>query len=389
MTNQELLQYRTGLIRDAANMRKPDRIPVISFFVTWKILDAGYKLSEALSDYAIMEKVVRRHQEEYNFDMLNDLGIRNPYRFAKAMGSQTYMVDDEAESLAVNDIHVAESEQYKEIAANYLKFLWEKGMPKKYDWWGTETDPMRIAAALGEMMGFMGFSGKINKIMATEYGLPPRVAPNPLPQISLENVLGFLFGIKGTAIMMRRNKAGLHEVIAAMDAMFYTPALNGLKAMPAGQNPGFCYDSLLAMLAHNFLNEKQWEEFYVPALKPYLDTIQEKNMNILVFTEGNILRFKDFFKDYNKGVITLLPENDDVFELHRELPNVAIMGGMPNDLLGHGTKEACIERAKKVCDEIGRDGGLLFSQNKMGSYRYDATSENLKAVNDFVREYKG
>ena len=389
MTTEELLHYRLSLIRDAANMRKPERAPVVSFFVTWKILDAGYKLSEALSDYAVMEKVVRHHQEEYNFDMLNDLGIRNPYRFARAMGSPTYMVDDEAESLAVHDIHIAEPEQCREIAANYMKFHWEHGMPAKYPWWGPEASLGKIMGAFGEMAGFMGFSGKINQIMTKEYGLPPRVAPNPMPQISLENILGFIFGIKGTSVLMRRDKAALHELIAAMDAMFYTPAIMGLKNMPAGQNPGFCYDSLLAMLAHNFLSPKQWEEFYVPALKPYLDAVAEKKMNILIFTEGNILRFKDFFRDYDKGVITLLPENDDIFEMRRELPNVALMGGMPNDLLGHGTKEECLDRAREVLEVVGRDGGLLFSQNKMGSYRNDAKSENLKAVNDFVREYRG
>ena len=78
MTNEELLAYRTKLVRDAANMRHPERIPLVSFFVTWKIFDAGYKLSEALSNYDVMEKVVRHHQETYTFDMLNDLGIRNP-----------------------------------------------------------------------------------------------------------------------------------------------------------------------------------------------------------------------------------------------------------------------------------------------------------------------
>ena len=41
--------------------RKPDRIPHVSFFVTWKILDSGYKLSEAMNNYDIMGKVVREH----------------------------------------------------------------------------------------------------------------------------------------------------------------------------------------------------------------------------------------------------------------------------------------------------------------------------------------
>ena len=59
MNNEDLRLYRAKLFRDASSLeRKPDRIPHMSFFVTWKILDAGYRLSEAMNDYEIMEKVV-------------------------------------------------------------------------------------------------------------------------------------------------------------------------------------------------------------------------------------------------------------------------------------------------------------------------------------------
>ena len=83
MTNQELEKYRIQLFRDAAGMeKKPDRTPLVSFFVTWKILDSPYKLTEAMNDYSKMEQVVRHHQEAYGFDTMFDFGTRNPYRVA-------------------------------------------------------------------------------------------------------------------------------------------------------------------------------------------------------------------------------------------------------------------------------------------------------------------
>ena len=386
MTNEELLQYRTKLVRDAANMEKPDRIPLASFFVTWKILDAGYKMSEALSDFNIMEKCVREHQEKYEFDMLNDLGIRNAYRLSCALGSDTYMVNDEAESISVKDIAIADPKDAPEIAANFNKYLWEKGMPAKFEWWGENTPLAKVQQVYGELMQFMGFSFKIGAIMKNEYGVAQRVAPNPMPAVNIENVLGYLFGIKGTAVMMRRDKANLHAVLDAMDATSFNMQIQMLNGMQ--KNEAFCFDGLHAMLAHNFMSTSQWEEFYWPWLKKILDVHAEKGTNILIFSEGNILRFKDYFQDYPKGMITMIPENDDVFEFRKELPNVSIMGGMPCALLGHGTKEECLARAEKVVAELGTDGGLIFSQDKMGSYRNDANPENLKAVNDFVRSYK-
>ena len=61
---------------------------------------------------------------------------------------------------------------------------------------------------------------------------------------------------------------------------------------------------------------------------------------------------------------------------------------MKNSMLGNGTKQECLDYAKRLIDELGADGGYLFSQDKMGSYRIDANPENLKAVCDFVLDYR-
>ena len=64
------------------------------------------------------------------------------------------------------------------------------------------------------------------------------------------------------------------------------------------------------------------------------------------------------------------------------------MGGMTTDLLSGGTPDACVAYAKRLCDELGRDGGFIFSEGKMLSYRNDATRENYNAVCDFVSNYR-
>lgn len=388
MTPKELEQYRIQLFRDAASMeKKPDRIPMVSFFVTWKILDSQYKLTEAMLDYDKMEEVVRSHQEKYGFDVLFDYGVRNAYRVSTAMDSPTYIVDDEAGCVSVRDITICDPKHAMDLAADYQKFLWEVGMPTKFSWWNESADLSKVQNAYDEMMKYFGFSMKIKGIMKNEYGMPGIAAPNPYPGIAMENILGFILGMRGTSIMMRRDKAGLHAVIDAMHELFFKPQLEALKKMPDGKNMGFCFDYLHAMLAHNFMNLDQWEEFYWPYLKQVLDTLCEKGCNALIFAEGNVLRYKDYFNIYPKGFLTILPEQDDVFEIRKQMPNVGIMGGMPNTMLGLGTKQECLDRAKRVIDELACDGGFMFCQDKMGSFRNDANPENLKAVCDFVREY--
>ena len=220
MTNQELEKYRIQLFRDAAGMeKKPDRTPLVSFFVTWKILDSPYKLTEAMNDYDKMEQVVRHHQEAYGFDTMFDFGTRNPYRVAQAMSSPTYIVDDEAECVSVRDIHICEPKQGAQLAANYEKFLWEVGMAQKFPWWKEDASLQKIQNAYDEMMRYFGYSMKIKNIMKTEYGLPGVTAPNPYAAISMENILGFILGMRGTAMMMRRDKPGLHAMIDAMNEL--------------------------------------------------------------------------------------------------------------------------------------------------------------------------
>jgi hypothetical protein len=123
-------------------------------------------------------------------------------------------------------------------------------------------------------------------------------------------------------------------------------------------------------------------------MKELLDAYAEKGMNVRIFTEGSILRFAEYFKDYPKGVLTFHIEQDDPFQLREALPNVCIMGGLTTELLANGTPEECVAYTKRLCDELGKDGGFILSEGKMLSYRNDANRENYKAVCDFVSSYK-
>ena len=46
------------------------------------------------------------------------------------------------------------------------------------------------------------------------------------------------------------------------------------------------------------------------------------------------------------------------------------------------------DAVQHIFDELGKDGGFILCQDKMVSFRNDAKAENVKAVCDFVREYR-
>lgn len=387
MNNDELSAYRLKIIREATQMKKTDRVPHFSFFVTWKILDSGYKLTEAMSDYNIMEKVIRTHQEKYCFDQIMETGTRNNFLLADALGYSGYMIDDKNEAINYTDFVYCEHDELPQMAADYNRFVWEKAMPRKYPFWNKDFELEKIQKALDAFLGAGAFATHIRKVVNEDYGIPNLYAPNPVPSIPIENIFSCARGIKGFSVDMRKDPQYLEALIEERANVTFYPVMKQWEAMNPKPSDNACFDSGTAILAHTVLNNKQWEKYFWPYLKQVIEFLAERNMNYMMFAEGSMLRFADYFKDIPKGTITILPENDDVFEIRKTLPNFAIMGGMDNYLLYNGGKQECLDRAKRLIDELGGEGGYIMTQNKMGSFKTDANAENLKAVSDFILNY--
>ena len=144
------------------------------------------------------------------------------------------------------------------------------------------------------------------------------------------------------------------------------------------------YTGFMALYIHYlYLLGKAGQRQYTPKMTPHLHI--EHNQQIYLFAEASILHFAEYFEEVPKGVLMIHLEQDDIFEFRKRLPNIAVAGGMPAVLLGHGTKEECVDYAKKLIDELG--DGFVLCQNKMIAYRSDCTRENLMAVCDFARNY--
>ena len=388
MTNKELIPYRTKLFRDAATFKKPDRVPHLSFFVTWKILDGGYTLTEGLRDYDIMTKVIREHQEKYNFDAIFELGVRNIVRLVDHLGGGTYIVRDDA--IEYKDNALVTLEELDEYMDDPTKFIWEKGMCKKYPTWADGTiKASDLQTCFDEQKKFLTYFKGIQKILKTEYGLPTFTAQSVPCYPGVDFLFNSLLGIKNLSLAMRRMPEKVDRAVAVTNEFFQVPGIAALKKRK-GPNPKACYDFDIALLVHTILNAKQFDRWLWPDLKDELDLLNEKNMTVRLFMEGSSKPFWDHFADYKKGIITMHPEADDPFEMRKALPNCAILGGMPVELLGRGTPEECVERAKALVDGLGAlDGGFVLCQDKMGTFKNDARYETLKAVSDFIVDYRG
>ena len=388
MADKELMAQRVQLFRDAENFRKTDRIPHFANVVTWKVFDAGHTLDEAMTDFDIMEKCVLHFLDNYPVDAILDVGIRNQFNITEAFGKGSYYYYDK-EVVGIHDHAHCTVETLQEYMDDPVRYAWEKILPAKYgDSWA-QKDKSVWKKTFSEYMKYIMFILHMSGVMK-KYSLPGLSPNNPMKGSvvpAVEILMSDLLGIQQLSIAMRRSPDLLEAFIERWEKERMEPIYEKIRNSK-GPDYKYCFDSSILVLAHNIMNTKQFERFYWPYLKKLLDAYAEKGMNIRLFTEGSILRFADYFKDYPKGLLTFHLEQDDPFEFREALPNVAIMGGMTTDLLSNGTQEECVSYAKRLCDELGKNGGFIFSENKMLSYRNDAKAENMKAVCDFVDSYR-
>lgn len=385
---EKLKNYRAQLFRDANNFIKPERTPHLGAFISWKILDAGYKYSEAFTDYDIFEKSQRYFLDRYQIDTLMGNGYCIPFRVMQAMGHGYFYYDDEYETVGVEQYAMSNFEDYMAFADDWNKNIWEKACPNKFENWGNR-DLSYFQNSVNEYIENNKYHARIFKIINDEYALADMVSfKYGGGEMGAEKLFKHLLGIKNFSIEMRRNFAKVKEFCDRIDDGLIGDMVNKIYSNPDGPEIGACYDVPLLLLAHTVMNHKQFEQLYWPGIKRVLDASQEKKKHVRVTIEGSGMHFFDLFSDYPKGVYALNLEQDDIFEARKMLPNACLIGGMPVTTLGKGTKQQCLDKAKQLIDELGANGGYVFSEDKFVSYRNDANSENLKAVCDFVVDYR-
>lgn len=381
MQNQAQFQERQQLFRQAFQMEEKSRIPMMSNFFTWKILDSDehYKISEATTNYEIMEHVVRQFHERYQFDAYQELGTRNQTRVSDALGGGYHIIDDEKESVFVKDKALMEGNEYPEYQKDPLAFTWTKSVPR----FNPDLTYGQIKQAVRERIAFGEYSKHMEDVFLNEYNclLYPRDYDFVEPYEIFFNIYR---GIKGMSIDIRRNKK---QLMAAMDTMYDEMMQPMVDACIAEKRDVFFADAMFSLLGTNILSAKQFEEIYWPQMQKTCYDLFNAGKKIYFFVEGEMKQFVPFFRDMPKGQVMIHLENDDIFEIRKLLPNASLCGGMQPSLLAGGTKEECVEYVKRLVGEIGP--GFVLSQSKMISFRNDCNRENMLAVSEYAHTHKG
>jgi hypothetical protein len=135
-----------------------------------------------------------------------------------------------------------------------------------------------------------------------------------------------------------------------------------------------------------FMSLAQFEKFYWPQLKHIMLALIENGITPYVFYEGIWDQRLRYLAELPRAKSVGWFQRSDIFKAKEMVGDtMCIIGGMPNSLLTSGTVEEVRERTKKVCNIVGRGGGFIMSVG-VGEMS-GSKPELVKAWVEATREY--
>jgi len=388
MDQKKALDERIKLFDDAVRMeRKPKRVPFVTNDAFWRYYDLGYTLSDALLDQQKIENANIDFQKRYQFDAMLDIGDRNPLIMTRSLGNFEYQINDGNNTLMLEEQNHFHEDDYDPFIENPLKTLWENIIPRKYTYFKSEMPLQTIQNTLGEFLAYDQAMQKTNKRLAEECGVPPLFDPVNGVRIypAFESLYNFLRGMKGLSRDLRK----IPEKVLAFNEVYHNTFVKGLvDGIKHTDSPSSAFTVFTIMLSENMINPKQFEKFFWPQFKELADKVVETDGTMFILSEGSFKHVSEYLQELPKGHFCFYVEMDDIFETRKQLPDLCLWGGLPVSLISRGTKQECIDYAKRVIDEVGRDGGLILCTDKFTSHPSDCNRENLLAVSEFIHNYQ-
>ncbi len=392
MDNTKLMRERIDLYKTTVKKEKePSRILNQACVFNWRYIDAGYNLNDVLCDYDKMYDANVRFMTLYNHDFYPELGWRNPLKVTRSVGNNLWEVNAAGDELSIRDHSFMEWEDYDALIKDPMKYLWETFNPRKNTKIRGTKSGETILDGLKEYKALGEYLVRISETARRDFGVPNYSSKDAMftsYDAGHELLFNILRGMKNIAIDVRKDSAKVKAAIESIEQTFVDPFYEELYKRENGTDMNCGADQSTVMLSHSILNPKQFEVFYWPFLKKLADYAESKDKIIEIYLESDSERFWDLFRDLPKGHFIFNTELDDMYKMKKELPNIALIGGMPVYLLGNGTPQQCINKVKELIDTLAPGGGYMLSPNKTLAYRNDARPENLKAICDYMAAQK-
>lgn len=189
-----------------------------------------------------------------------------------------------------------------------------------------------------------------------------------------------LRGTQGVILDMYRRPEKLLETIDMVTRKVIRHAINTVNA-----NGGIMVWFPLHKGDDTFMSDKQFEKFYWPSLKKFVDALIDEGLMVSLFAEGKYQRRLPYIHDFPKGWVHWTFDQTNMADAKRIVGQTcSISGNVPTSLMCTGTAKEVKEYCRRLIETCAPGGGYLLSG---GATATETCPENLRAMMEAAKEY--
>ncbi|MEJ5308438.1 MAG: uroporphyrinogen decarboxylase family protein [Anaerolineae bacterium] len=396
-------------LRDAIQLREPDRVPVTVLPSMFPYLNAGMTVEEAMYDYDKCTAAFKQFILELKPDMHIGASAPGPGKFYEILDYKLYSWP--GHGVAPEHCYQCNEAEYM-TADEYDLFMMDPSfyfrnfyLPRVFgalSGFSMLAPYTSILEMYGVAFNFVPFAlppvqATFQKLFeagaeALKWAMATGASDGELTTLGFPTILGgftkapfdvlgdTLRGTKGIMLDIYRQP---DKLLAAMDRLVPIMIAMGVGAAQQTGKPLIFIP--LHKGADGFLSDAQFKKFYWPTLKQVILGLIENGCIPFPALEGHWGSRLEVIQDIPKGKTAWMVDQTDMAEVKKTLgQNACLIGNVPSSLLKLGTVQEVKDYVKKIIDIAAPGGGFILSN---GAFFDEANWDNVKAMVAAGREY--
>jgi hypothetical protein len=396
-------------IKDAIQLKEPDRVPVLIFPGMFPVNYAGMTVEEAMYDYDKCIAGFKKFVLDFKPDIHFGAAAPGPGKFYEILDYKLYAWPGHGvapeHSYQCLEGEYMKAEEYDLLITDPSFFFRNFYLPRVFgalepfnmlppftgilEMYGVAFNfiPFAIPPVQGAFKALFEAGAEAMKWAGAVGGLDGEMASLGFPNIlggftkaPFDTIGDTLRGTKGILMDMFRQP---DKLLQAMEAITPIMINMGLGAAQQTGNPVIFIP--LHKGADGFMSDEQFKTFYWPTLRKVIVGLIEGGCIPFPAAEGGYNTRLEVIGDIPKGKTLWMFDQMDMAKAKEIVGDtLCLLGNVPSAMLELGTPQDVKDYAKKLIDTAGKGGGFIMGN---GSFFDNAKPENVKAMVDFTKEY--
>ena len=409
----QLYQEREQRVRDAIELKEPDRVPVIIGGGYFAVRYAGLSASAVYYDPASVKSALRKTILDFEPDMGGGAGtLAASGRALEILGMKQLLwpggvlASDLSHQFV--ETEYMQQEEYDLFITDPTDFILRFYLPRVFE----SLRPFSGLASIMPIQNSAAFASILHQFGTPEIGsafevlrragqeqekwrraimdFEDEMADLGFPLSShtsfggapFDAISDYLRGMKGSMLDMYRCPDKL--ILACERIMEWRVARTPAADPNRRGNPKRASGAILRG-ADGFMSKKQFEKFYWPGLKRSMESMIDLGFVPFLFCEGTCNSILEYFLELPKGKFVIHLDESDMALAKTVLgSHCCIMGNVPASLLSVGSPAQVEDYCRNLFRVAGKGGGFILTS---GGFLDDARPANVKAMVDSTKKY--